>query len=175
MFLSPYRNLKEINVSGGMIVADFESGAGYYTFSASDLVGSSGRVFSLGHKEDLLHKIKNEAKRGHIDNIEIIKANLEAEKGSGLKEGLVDLVIIANSLFSFDKKDQVAKEAFRILKKGGRVLVVEWVDSSAGLGPHRDHLIKEIDAKKIFEDSGFSFMNDINAGSHHYGFLLKKI
>lgn len=174
MFLSPDRNLKEINVSDGMIVVDFESGAGYYTFSASKLVGKSGRVYSIDHNTDLLHRIKNLAKKDQIDNIEIIKANLEIEKATGLKDGLADLVIIANSLFSFDNKKSVASEAFRILRKGGRVLVVEWSDSLAGFGPHKDHLVKVDDAKKYFEDVGFKFASDINAGTHHYGFVFAK-
>lgn len=174
MFLSPDRNLKEASVSKNMIVADFGAGSGYYTFSASRLVGDDGQVYAIDANSDLLERIKTEAKRENLKNIEIIKANPENKNGTGLKESIVDLVVIANIFFSFEKKIEVAKEAFRVLHKGGRVLFVEWSDSFAGFGPHIDHLVKKEDAKKIFEEAGLFFAKEINAGSHHYGFIFRK-
>lgn len=174
MFLSPDRNLKEASVSQNMIVADFDAGAGYYTFAASRLVGEKGRVYAIDMNAELLERIKNESKRIQSKNIEIIKANLESKNGSGLKEESVDLVVIANSFFIFENKKAVVEEAFRILHKGGRVLFVEWLDSFAGFGPHIDHIIKKEDARKIFEEESFVFAQEINAGSHHYGFIFRK-
>jgi hypothetical protein len=63
----------------------------------------------------------------------------------------------------------------RILKKKGRVLLVEWADSFAGMGPHRDHVVKQDDAKKIFIDAGFAYERDVKAGEHHYGLVFRKV
>jgi ubiquinone/menaquinone biosynthesis C-methylase UbiE len=86
----------------------------------------------------------------------------------------VDVVVIANTLFALDDKAGAAKEAMRILKKKGRVLLVEWADSFAGMGPHRDHVVPKEASTKIFVDVGFALEREIDAGSHHYGLVFRK-
>lgn len=174
MFLNPQKNLLQVGLSESMTVADFGVGAGYYTFAASEMVGRSGSVFAVDVSNGLLRKVKNEAKLRKLSNIHIIWSDLEKQKGSTLKDGSVDLVIIANTLYQIGRKDRVAEESMRILRKKGRVLLVEWKDKLAGIGPHAKHLVKKEDAVSLFIKSGFLLDKEIASGDHHYGFLFRK-
>ncbi len=174
MFSNPEKNLIQLGVSDGMFVADFGAGNGYYAMLFAERVGETGRVYCIDIQSDLLNKILKESEERYISNIEVITSDIEKEKGSTLTEKSVDVVLIANTFFQIDHKDSVAKEVYRILKVKGRLMFIEWSDSFAGIGPHRDHVIKKDDARKIFEENGFVFDREIDAGEHHYGLVFRK-
>jgi ubiquinone/menaquinone biosynthesis C-methylase UbiE len=60
-------------------------------------------------------------------------------------------------------------EIKRILKPGGKVLVVDWSEVSA-LSPV--NLVTSAKAQMMFEKAGFKVENSFNAGDHHYGLIL---
>lgn len=174
MFLNPEKNLFQTGVSKGSVVADFGCGAGYYTYVASRMVGEEGKVYAIDVSGDLLKKIANESKQKNISNINVVLTHLEKEKGSGLKDESVDLIILANTFYSIARKDRVVEEALRILRKKGRVLFVEWKDKIAGLGPHAKHLVDKGYALTLFKKMGFVLDREIEAGDHHYGLVFRK-
>jgi hypothetical protein len=61
------------------------------------------------------------------------------------------------------------------LKVGGRALVVDWSDSFGGIGPEPKKVVTKIAAQEMFEKNGFHLDREINAGSHHYGLIFKKL
>ncbi len=174
MFSNPEKVLIQFGLSERMSVADFGAGTGFYVLLAAELVGKDGKVYAIDIQKDLLDKIAHDAEKEGLDNIEIICGDAEKEGDTSLADASIDAVLIANTLFAMTDKAGAAKEAMRILRKKGRVLVVEWADSFAGMGPHKDHVIKIEDAKKIFADAGFAFERELDAGSHHYGLVFRK-
>ena len=174
MFSNPEKNLLQFGISDGMHVADFGVGNGFYAILLSERVGESGKVFCIDVQNDLLHKLSVEAAEKALHNMEFIWSDIEKEKGSTLKKETIDTVLIANTLFQVEKKKEVAEEAHRILRSKGRVLLVEWADSFAGMGPHKDRVVKKEDAQSIFEKAGFTFDREIDAGEHHYGLIFRK-
>ncbi len=174
MFSNPEKNLIQLGVSVGMQIADFGAGNGYYAFALAKKVGETGRVYCIDVQNEMLQKIAKEAEEEMLQNLEIVSSDLEKEKGSTLKESSIDVVLIANTFFQIENKHAVVKEALRILRPKGRVLLIEWSDSFAGMGPHQDHVIKKEDSQKIFIEAGFVFDREIDAGEHHYGIVLRK-
>ncbi len=174
MFSNPEKILIQFGVSPDSVVADFGTGSGFYAFLLSNKVGTKGKVFAVDVSKDMVRKISREVERRHINNLEVIWGDLESKSGSGLKPKSVDSVIVANTLFTISHKKIFVAEIKRVLRKKGRVLLVEWADSFAGMGPHRDHIIDREDAKKLFEDEGLVFDRYIeDAGEHHYGMVFR--
>lgn len=174
MFSNPEKNLMQASVGRGMHVAEFGCGSGFYTLALAGLVGHEGKVYAIDIQRELLHKVSNEAKKLGFKNVSVIHADIETEKTGVLREESVDMVVIANTLFLVTKKDHLVKEAMRILRKNGRVLVVEWSDSYAGLGPHKNSIIKESETESLFKKYGFTKVAQIDAGDHHYGVIFRK-
>jgi len=174
VFADPKRNIGQFNLEEGMEVADFGAGAGYLAVEAADVVGKTGNVYVIDIQQELLTKSKHYAKEHHLESIKFIHGDLEKENGSTLSNESVDVVIISNLLFQVEKKAEVLREAHRILKNGGRVLIVDWCESFGGVGPQPEHVISETDVKKIAEGEGFTHIADIDAGSYHYGLIFRK-
>ena len=173
-FLNPSSVLARAKLHEGMHVADFGAGSGFFTRAAAREVGESGVVWAVDTNQDLLVRIKNIALAEGLQNVEIIQGDVEVPGGSNLPAGRLDLVIIANTLFSAGEWLHVAKEAHRVLGPHGRVLVVDWRDSFGGLGPHPDHVIPIGAARDLFEKAGFVYVEDVPAGEYHWGFTARK-
>jgi len=173
-FSDPQKNIEQLELREGMVVADFGAGSGAYTIAAAKSVGDSGHVYAVDVQKELLSGIKNLAAKEGVFNIEVIWGDIERIGKTKIKDGIIDVVIISNILFQVEDKIGLLNEAMRILKKTGIVLVVDWVDSFGGLGPDRDQIISHSEAKKLFEENNFSFIKNISAGDHHWGFVMEK-
>ncbi|MBI2637330.1 MAG: class I SAM-dependent methyltransferase, partial [Candidatus Sungbacteria bacterium] len=166
--------IKQFGLPMGLYVADFGSGAGYFTIPVAKAVGKNGKVYAVDVQKTLLDTIRVKANLEHILNIETIWGDLEAPNGSKLQESMVDFVLIANILFQAEKKINVLVEAFRVLKPGGWLSVIEWDQSLFTAGPPVVLRIRPETAKSLSESAGFVFKNEFVVGSHHYGMLFQK-
>jgi len=173
VFTNPKENLKELELESGMSLVDFGSGSGNYALLSAPLV-KGGRVYAVDIQRGLLEKIKKEAGTRGFSNVEIVWADLEKPESTGLRENSIDAAILANVLFLIEKKEILVDEIKRVLRKGGKLLFLDWADSFGGLGPQAEHVILEKEAKKLFEEKGFLLVKNLaNPGDHHYGFILK--
>ena len=177
MFSNPNENVLAFGFMPGQAVADFGSGAGHYALALSKALGEDGRVYAVDIQEDMLSRLGSEARTQGRENIRVIIGDIEKPKGTMLKDGCVDGVVFSNILFQLADKVGSIKEAFRILKPGGRACVVEWQDLSFLVGVKQDNksvVVSESECTNLFVESGFVFDNKIDAGDHHYGLIFKK-
>lgn len=172
-FLNPSRAIAALQLGPGMIVVDFDAGSGFFARAAARLVAPGG-VWAIDANREILPRLKSLAQAEGLENVEVVAGNIEKAGGTNLKDGQCDAIIIANSLFATDDRAAVAEEAARVLKKGGKALVIDWSESFGGLGPAPDHVIKEAKAKELFERAGFSLAGEADAGAFHWGLLFRK-
>ncbi len=171
-FSDPKSNVLQMGLREGMKVADIGAGTGHLTVSASHVVGDSGRVYAIDVQEEVLKHLKETLRRGHLFNVETIWGNVEKKGGTKLREESVDGVILSNVLFQLEHKDAAIQEIKRILKPGGKLLVVDWAGSYDGIGPAPDHVVPEHAAEELFISGGFYKAKDFRAGPHHYAILF---
>jgi len=173
-FLNPQRVVAASGIHEGMKVADFGAGSGFFTRAAARAVDLGGVVWAVDLMPNLLTRIKNLSLAEGLKNVEIIRGDIEHMGGSHLPEGAFDFVIMANVLFALECTDCAVNEVARVLKRHGKVLVIDWRDSFGGLGPHPDHVVQQAAARDMFERKGFSFVGDVDAGAYHWACVFKK-
>lgn len=174
MFSDPQKNLAELSIEHGMKVVDLGAGSGFYTIEAAKKVGPSGMVYAVDVQQDLLNKIKNGGAVAGVRNIEVIWGNIEKLGGTKLREAIADRIIISNTLFQIapNDRDNVALEAKRLLRSGGKLLLVDWAPGSPATPPNA---IPRMLAEGIFQKNGFQLEKSFDAGDHHYGIIFKKL
>lgn len=173
-FSEPAENIKNLDLKEGMKVADFGAGSGFYTIEAAKRVLGNGQVFAVDVQKDMLSKIQSHARDAGLRNVSAIWGDIDNVGGSKIKELTVDRVIISNVLFQSEHKENLSKEAFRILKNGGEVMIVDWTDSFGGMGPQQSQIVSETQAVSLFEKAGFKVSKSFYAGDHHFGIIMKK-
>lgn len=174
MFSDPKHNIEQFMIGEGSKVVEFGAGSGHYAIEAGKVVGESGKVFAIDVQPTLLERIKTLAKDNNLDNIETITADLEKRGGSKLKDGSCDAGIVANVLFQIENKEDFSEEVARVIRPGGKILIVDWTDSFGGLGPYPENVVSVDEVKRLFEGRGFNVEKNIYAGDHHYGIIMRK-
>lgn len=173
-FLDPTRIISQLDIKKGIAAADFGCGPGYFSIPFSRMVGEEGTLVALDVLPQALEAVESQAKILGIHNITTRRVNLESERGTGLAENSLDLVIAKDVLLQNKKKEKIIQEANRVLKLGGKFLVVEWNDKDESIGPDMSIRIPKKNLMRAVEDAGFSIAKEIEAGDFHYGFLAVK-
>lgn len=173
-FAHPARNVVMLEVPLGASVADFGAGSGHYALELAETVGEEGHVYAIDVQSDLLRRIKNEASRRRIHNIEIIAGDVSRPHGAKLRDGSMHLVLMSNILFQIEDTKAAFHEAHRILEPRGKLAVIDWSDiSKERIGPSREHLYPMQSALRDAEAAHFHFSDEFPAGAHHYGLMFE--
>jgi len=168
--------LRKITVEEGQKVAELGCGNfGFFVWPLARLVGRRGQVYAVDILKSTLDEIRRQALRENFPQVKIVWSNLEIFKATGVETSSLDSALLVNVLYQSDKRIEILREAIRLLKRGGKLLIVEWGNADSPLGPTLDKRVKLDSLKVAAPKIGLDVKEEFSAGPYHYGLILTKL
>ena len=169
-FLNPEEILKQLKLKKDMIAADFGSGSGAWVLPLAEEL-EEGKVYAIEVLEEYLSALKSKAKAQKLYNIETILANVENE--TSIASESLDLVLATLLFFQIEDDKGAFREIKRVLRKGGKLLAVDWKKDSP-IGPKEGRASANI-IKELAKELGFNLEKEFDASSYHWGLIFVKL
>lgn len=168
--------LAKAGVRAGSIVADLGCGtSGHFVIPASRMVGPTGRVFAVDILKSVLSGVESRAKLEGATSIETVWGNCEMLKGVKIPDNTVDITLVINNLYLTKSRQLFLREASRLTKIGGKVLVIDWKTVASPLGPPAESRVGS-DAVRFDADAiGLKFVESWDPAPYFWGLVFTRL
>ena len=164
-----------LHLTYGSRVADLGCGGiGFFVMQAAQLVGDNGVVYAVDILKPVLSNVETRAKILNLNNIKTIWSDLEKYGATKINNETLDYAFLINTLFQNNNHTEILREAIRMLKKSGKLLVIDWQEGRFPIGPPPEHKIPMNQLVSMAESMGLETEKQFNAGKFHYGVIFTK-
>jgi ubiquinone/menaquinone biosynthesis C-methylase UbiE len=152
--LRPRELLKEVaEVRRGQTGVDFGSGTGFFALPMAEMVGEEGRVYAVDNSEVMQAHLRE---KSPPSNLETVRADVTA---TGLPDAVAEICLLSSILHEVKEPARLVAEAARLLKPGGRMVVVEFRADVDSPGPPRRRRIPRGQLERLFAQAGITFLS----------------
>jgi ubiquinone/menaquinone biosynthesis C-methylase UbiE len=117
------------------------------------MVGKTGRVYAVDNAEIMIEQIRA---KNPPPNLELVLADVT---GTGLPGGMADICLLASILHEVKEPSRLVVETARLLKPGGRAVVVDWRAEFDSPGPPQRKRISRERLEELFNQAGLKLLN----------------
>ncbi len=156
-FLRPY-------VSNGMVIADLGCGDGYYCNFFRDY---ASRLYCVDIDEAAIEEVRR--RFSNYGNVVILNEDVT---NTSIPSGSVDLAFMSNVFHDIEDKEAAVKEVSRILRPGGRLLIIEFKKDVLFGPPFK---LSPDEVEQYFSREGFVREGYAEVSPYHYILILKKV
>lgn len=177
----------ELNLKDNAQVADFGCGVGENAKILSTNL-PKGKVFAIDVHKDLLEHLETDIKRGGttplsngegsgegvFQNIVPVWGNIEELDGTRLRDDSIDAILISNTFFMLIHKKTCVLEMKRVLKRGGKILFVDWHRHLGKSLLHERTVLSEKKIEEMFTQADMKVFPVIHKDDNHFVLIIEK-
>ncbi len=162
---NPREIVAAVSIPRGARVAEIGCGTGWFTFEIEAAIRPRGMVYALDKLPTMLQIL--ETKRQSHERVLTLPCG---ENEFELDDAEVDVIFHANVLHETLEPQKHLREAHRVLKSGGKMIVIEWnwADEESQPGPPNTRRMEPQTTRELLENAGFALESVGDAGPYHY-------
>ncbi len=175
-FINPQDVIQMAGLTEGMKVADLGCGnIGYFIIPIAKAIGKDGIAYGIDIQKPVLEAVRGRARIEGLTNLELVWANLEIVGSTKIADSSIDAAFLVNILFQNKKRAEIIREAARILKKGGKLVVIDWKKIGIPFGPPVEDRVDPEDIKSISTKLGLKLASQTEVGDYFWGLVFEKV
>jgi predicted methyltransferase len=166
----PAEVVKALGLKKGMVVADLGAGTGYFMPYLVAAVGDEGTVFAVEPEPKLVEHLRVRAEMAEAANVVPILASLDNPR---LPPSSVDVVLIVDTFHHIDDRLAYMRRLRRALKRGGRIVIVDWFKRPLPEGPPPEHKIDRGQVVEEMEAAGYRLVEEPQVLEYQYFLIFR--
>ncbi len=168
--LKPSETLLRIGLKEDSIVCDIGAGSGIFTIPAAKITKNT--VYALDIDDEMLSIIAHKRKEEGLANIALIKVQGHE---FNLSDHSVDIVLLVTVLHEIKELIGFLSEVKRIIRKGGRIVVVEFLKEQTPMGPPVEHRLGKETLGEVFNQLELTNTMYFEMGGNFYCLVIDQI
>ena len=152
-------------------VVELGAGRGFYSKLLIHTVFDTGRVYALESDPDAVEYLKSEEIPNTWGNF--FPMLFDGQKIE-IPDAEIDIVISINYWHRLQRSQEVASEVERVLKPGGRLVIIDWHDGEVEIAPARDKRLNRERLLREMEAAGWLLTSESHALKYQYFFIFTK-
>ena len=182
-FLDSDEILKELDLKGNETFMDAGCGDGHIAIKVIEEYLPDGHVYAVDVYDASIEDMETYKKENNIENLTNIEADI-TEGIPGVDDESIDVVLLVNVFHGFKasrKLDEAVDELVRIIKKDGKIAIMDYKAWDVPKGPPTQMRSSPEDLEKLFAGHGLkmTYLNeeigeDIPEGKSHYLIMFEK-
>jgi len=137
----------------GAVAVDIGAGTGFWTLPLSQLVGPAGMVYAVDVEPIMHEELRTLAREKQLSNVRVISST---EQEIPLSNALADVAIAGFVVHEPADHAAFVREIVRLLRPGGRLLVVDWHKKPTEKGPPLEHRLAQQEVETMLNDAGLT-------------------
>ncbi|GAC1525969.1 MAG: class I SAM-dependent methyltransferase [Chloroflexota bacterium] len=152
-WLPPEPLLRASGIQPGEVAADIGAGTGFWTLPLSQSVGAAGLVYAVDVEPVMLKELRTLVTEKHLTNVQVVGS---AEREIPLSSGIADVAVAGFVVHEPADPPAFLSEIVRLLRPGGRLLVVDWHKKPTEKGPPLGHRLAQREVEGFLRDAGLA-------------------
>jgi len=174
-FLDPDQLLNSLELKP-CVFADLACGGhGHFVLAAKRRFGEEGRIMAVDLSRVVLSAIQSRLSEEGCSEVELYRGDLETAGGTPIKDGGVDVALLANSLAHFSSPLSALQEAKRLLKINGNLVVVGHKQTSPFFALAGMKEMSEDTVRLLVEEVGLIPERRFDASANHYCLVFRRV
>jgi len=175
VLIDPQTIIEKCEIGDRMRVADLGcGGSGHFVFPIANVIGENGIIYAVDILKNNLANIDKRAKQENLKQIKTIWSNLEIFKATKIENASLDVGLLINVLYQSNKREEMIREAIRMVKKGGKLLIVDWKNTRSPFGPSLEERVNKENLVIVCQRLGMELLEEFNTGEYHFGLVFLK-
>lgn len=157
--------LKVLQPQAGMTYADIGCGPGYFTLPVAEHLDPTGKVYAIDLQPEMLRELERRAQARGLNNIITVRSR---EREIPLPAACVEIACLANTFHELEDPVAFLQEIRRILKPGGRLLVIDWKPLETPMGPPLSERVPLENIFQALQAAGFRRLREHAIYPYHH-------
>jgi ubiquinone/menaquinone biosynthesis C-methylase UbiE len=169
--LDPMRLVAALPIRTYHVIADLWCGSGYFTIPFAKYL-FDGKVYALDPDAAHIEALRKQLERVHLTNVEPVQSGTLLPP---LQPESVDGVLLILVLSEAPKREEVLRQAFQVVRRGGWVAVLEWQKGEGQKeGPPPEQRLSQEEVLTLAQRVGFRASERRDVSGRHYLLILRK-